>query len=133
MAAGGRYRSAGRRLSPIYCSPHNAGSIEIVQELNSAFPDDLKGLAFTSDISRVADCDRFLVYLTSRTWTSGGPSCELARELARAMRQGVHVLLAHEFPSAIHTRDRAACDFADVRRPLKPSHPSCEPQVCRYL
>ena len=38
----------------------------------------------------------FLVYLTARTWTSGVASATFASQVARAMRGGVRLLLAHE-------------------------------------
>ena len=74
----------------------------------------LAGLKWTSDLNELDRCDHFLLYLTSRTWTSGGASAAFAREVRHAQRLGVHVLLAHEYPSVIEDDSiRDACPFND--------------------
>ena len=55
----------------LYCSPHNLGAAELVDEIRQAFPKDLKVLQYTHDIGQLEDCDRMLLYPTRRTWTSG--------------------------------------------------------------
>ena len=40
-------------------------------------------------------------------------SISLAREVASAMRLGVHLLLVHEVPCAVGRRERGACEFSE--------------------
>ena len=53
-------------------------------------------LAWTQEREHMPRCSHFLLLLNETTWTSGGQSAELAKEILEAFRAGVHVLLAHE-------------------------------------
>ena len=64
--------------------------------LNHHFRNGCAAVETTGKSGKLEKCHHFLLYLTSATWTSGKQSEQLARELAVAMRAGVHVLLAHE-------------------------------------
>ena len=74
---------------------------------------------FTSDINSLGKCDRMLLYLDQRTWTSAKKDSEtgerfpqrLADDVANAFEMGVALQTVHEFPSAIHDLTRHACDF----------------------
>ena len=74
----------------VYCSPNNAGGVEMLQEFAVAIGAELiemdvakvrrsmrgrstqrKFLHVTTDFGQVAQCDCMLVYLDSRTWTRG--------------------------------------------------------------
>ena len=60
----------------------------------------------------IKQCDRFLLYLTARTWTRGDEeSAALAESVSTAMQQGVEVLLAHEMPGSGGQTERDACEF----------------------
>jgi hypothetical protein len=89
---------APRREHHLYCSASNAGAARLVAELGA----HLGGkLAVAHGVDALGACDRMLVYLTARTWTSGEASDALAREVARAMDAGVRLLLVHEQPGEI--------------------------------
>ena len=110
----GRRGSQQQQGFHLYCSPHNLGSAALVEELRVTFPDALQGLSFTAEVTQLTACDHMLVYLTSRTWTSGDTSVAFARDVACAVRSGVHLLLVHEFPSIVCEDDRDACKFDNM-------------------
>jgi hypothetical protein len=69
---------------------------------------------WTDQLESLVDCDHFLLYLTSSTWTTGEVSAEFAREVCEAHRLGVHLLPVHRFPSMMddaNTSQRGACAF----------------------
>ena len=72
----------------LYCSPYNAGADKLAAELEKAFPRDLKGFEWTADIANLKHCDRFLVYLTSRTFTSGAGTANFCHEAVMGLRAG---------------------------------------------
>ena len=95
----------------LYCSPNCDGAsalaIELIEELNI-------GLQWTSQLHQVDECEHMLLYLTARTWTRGPPSDRFAAEIRAAQRGGVHLLLVHEFPSAVADNGgRGACAFEE--------------------
>jgi hypothetical protein len=55
-------------------------------------------LLWTSESGAMEQCEHFLLYLHRETWTRGPSSRALAGQLGRAMRTGIHILLAHERP-----------------------------------
>ena len=79
----------------LYCSPHNAGALELSQELVRTHPAPLR---VTSDVGEMSACEHMALYLTGRTWTSANTTMALAHEVALAMQRGVHILLLHEMP-----------------------------------
>ena len=102
------------RKHHVYCSPSCKGADDLVQELNALTP-----IRSTNQLGALADCEYFLLYLTSATWTSGEMSAQFAYEVCEAHRQGVCLLLAHEFPSMIDgasAPQRGACAFNDFWR-----------------
>ena len=117
-----------RRTHHLYCSPHNIGADRLGAELNELFRrrsgKDRRGrrsvadaapLKVTTSFAELEQCEHMLVYLTSATWTTAEGSVQYAREVAHAQRLGVHLLLVHEFPSAMDEpgNPRGACDFND--------------------
>lgn len=65
----------------------------------------------TQSLDELAESDHMLVYLTSRTWTSGDASIALAADIHQAMDLGVHLLLVHEMPGLGGQEQRYAVDF----------------------
>jgi hypothetical protein len=117
-----------RRTHHLYCSPHSIGADRLGAELNELFRrrsgKDRRGrrsvadaapLKVTTSFAELEQCEHMLVYLTSATWTTAEGSVQYAREVAHAQRLGVHLLLVHEFPSAMDEpgNPRGACDFND--------------------
>ena len=112
----------------LYCSPHNAGAEKIGTDLSQLLeqlsPDKSRRdankplLKMTTSLEALDRCEHMLLYLTTKTWTNGKHSTELARELGKARRNGVHLLLVHELPSHVLDddvgTDRGACDFYDM-------------------
>jgi hypothetical protein len=95
----------------LYCSPSCKGALTLANELN-----DLTPIQWTDQLDALVGCEHFLLHLTSTTWTSGEVSAQFAREVCEAHRLGVHLLLAHEFPSMLDNADtsqRGACAFND--------------------
>ena len=116
------------RTRHLYCSPHNLGAEGVGAELNELFRRrsgksrgrrSMAGsapLKVTTSFAELEQCEHMLLYLTSTTWTSAEASLSFAREVAQAQRLGVHLLLVHEFPSAMDEAGstRGACDFNDM-------------------
>ena len=112
----------------LYCSPHNAGAEKVGTELSQLLEQlspsnsrrDASGplLKMTTSLEALDRCEHMLLYLTTKTWTNGKHSLELARELGKARRKAVHLLLVHELPSHVLDdglgTDRGACDFYDL-------------------
>jgi hypothetical protein len=92
----------------VYCSPHNAGALELVQEMAAVL--SMNPLA-TESIDNIAMCDHMLVYLTALTWTSGNASAAFAKEVEHTMNAGVHILLAHEMSGCRGQEARHGCEF----------------------
>jgi hypothetical protein len=59
----------------------------------------------------VGACERMLVYLTSKTWTSGSASAAFAHEVERALATGVPLLLCHEMPGVGGQAERHGVAF----------------------
>jgi hypothetical protein len=81
----------------------------LTKELN-----DLTPIQWTDQLDSLVDCEHLLLHLTSATWTSGEVSAQFADEVCEAHRLGVHLLLAHEFPSMLDdasASQRGACAF----------------------
>ena len=107
----------------LYCSAHNLGAIELMEEasrergfrlVNAPFHHGEPAanvLYVTSDPTQLSTCDHALLYLTSQTWTRGEASAALAAELSQAMECGVHVMLAHEMPGVGGQEARHGCEF----------------------
>jgi len=81
----------------VYCSPHNAGALELVHELEATLQ---LTLTSTGALDKLPECEHFLLLLDERTWTSAAAPA-LAAEVAQAMERGVPLLLCHEMPSAL--------------------------------
>jgi len=90
----------------VYCSSHNPGAKELVDELNVVWAHLLEV------VDDVDASDHMLLYLNAATWAHNPE--RLAAEIRQAQRLGVHVQPCHEFPSAIDPvpgGDRAAISF----------------------
>ena len=100
------------RCFHLYCSEHNLGAPAVGEELQALVP----SLRCSSEPEQIAQCEQFLVYLTSATWTRGEASVAFAREVCVAMRAGVRLLCAHETPGARSGDTEAwhACAFGDL-------------------
>ena len=80
----------------IYCSPHNKGANELLEEFNA---NGLAGLKHTRLLEQLPRCEGMLLYLHRSTWTAD--SCEaLEEECLRALKEKVPIFLAHETPRA---------------------------------
>ena len=90
----------------LFCSAHNAGAIELAEELARE-----RGLQVvtTQEESEIERCCLMLVYLNDCTWTSP-QSDALAAHVSKAMDLGVPRLLAHEMPG-LGQEGRGACLF----------------------
>jgi len=89
--------SEGKRFH-LYASPHNPGAWALTQELAKVLaPLGRMGveLRVTTSMAELRGSMHYLLYLDQHTWTSGS-SDALAREVAQALQQGAHLLLAHE-------------------------------------
>ena len=95
----------------LFCSPHNAGAVGVVAELSEAMA---MAILTTSDTAELVKCERMLVYLTSKTWTSGAESAAFAAEVEQALKLGSgRLLLVHEMPGTDDGEARAAVRFDD--------------------
>jgi len=96
----------------LFCSPFNMGAAELAEELLSSyvFSSHSAALSYTTDVGQLKACDHMLVLLDERTWTSGQDTAQLVEHLHRAMRAGVHMICAHEFPSVVGP-PRHECEF----------------------
>ena len=52
----------------VYCSPLNAGALELIQELMEAASPALAKLKVCTDVHALDRCDQMLVYLREDTW-----------------------------------------------------------------
>lgn len=98
----------GRRFH-LYCSRYNEGADALLlDELREHQPLLGSQLRVSMTLQQVEQCEHMLVYLNGKTWTMGAQSEAFAREVALAMRKGVHLLLAHEMPGPgqWHEEDR---------------------------
>ena len=106
-----------RRAFHLFCSPFNAGAVEVAEELKAADVWVTEGkkasapLTYTTDVAELARCDHMLVLLDERTWTSGEDTARLVEHIHKAMELGVHLICAHEFPSVVGP-PRHQCEFA---------------------
>jgi len=100
----------------LFCSPFNAGAKELAEELRDASIYTTTGknpsvpLTYTTDISKLAQCDHMVVLLDQRTWTSGDDTAKFVEHIHEAMRIGVHLNCIHEFPAVVGPR-RFECEF----------------------
>ena len=91
----------------IFCSEHNPGGLELLQELQNEKKLRLK---ITQDDEYLSQCNQMLVYLTQRTWSCGASSDTLATQVEKAMRLRIPLLLAHEM-TGLGQEGRNACEF----------------------
>ena len=111
----------GATAAHLYCSPNNAGASSLATELRVLLAGNAHGSSHTSSALLVSDqadeledCEHFLLYLTSATWTSGETSERFADEIRRALHRGVHLVPVHEFQSMLEADTvRGACSFND--------------------
>ena len=100
-----------KRSYHLYVSPHCHGAKELAREMRSSLGITIN---WTADVEQMDNCELFLLYLTSATWTSLSAKA-FAEDVVEAQRLGVKLLLAHEFPSFIgDDASRHACAFNDM-------------------
>eukprot|EP00966_Prymnesium_polylepis_P112698 2606701-Prymnesium_polylepis.1 len=97
----------------VYCSPHNAGSRELAEEMNAVWP-GLLDVVRIAAWDELAECDHMLIYLNALTWTHEPES--LAADIEEAQRMGLHLQSCHEFPSSLDPpgSTRAAIEFKSI-------------------
>lgn len=101
----------GRRFH-LYCSPRCLGASALADEMSNVLGIPI---LWTDNLSELDQCEHFLLYLTSFTWTRGQASEAFACEVEEAQRLGVHLLLAHEFPCILEDDSiRGACAFGEM-------------------
>ena len=99
----------------VFASPHNAGAIELIEELKASLGLQQSLHVASSEYERSAEAAtsiHFLVYLHQRTWTSGAASAALAAQIEHAMELGVTPLLVHEQPGDGGQAERGGVEFA---------------------
>jgi hypothetical protein len=96
----------------IFCSPFNAGAVDLAEELRTSdiFARKSAAFTYTIDVGQLTACYRMLVLLDERTWTSGEDTAKLVDHIHSAMRIGVPIVCAHEFPSVVG-QPRHECEF----------------------
>jgi len=97
----------GHAAVDVYCSSHNLGSRELALELNGIWA------RLVQLNESVSACDHMLVYLNEQTWNHNPEALEV--EIREAQRLGVHLQLAHEFPSLLDPGSaRRALGFTQI-------------------
>ena len=107
--------SFGGRIQNVFCSPFNAGAAAVIDELTASgtVTVDYEELFCISDISQLDTCEGMLVLLDKRTWTSGENTFRLGEHIEAAVRLGLPICCAHEFPSLVGS-PRHALEFGLV-------------------
>ena len=103
-----------KAFAHVYCSLFNAGAEQLIRQVNAILTTKL---TVTSKEEQLARCERMLLLLDERTFTSPS-SADLLAEIQRAFDLGVPLVLAHEMPS-VDPEDgaaRHACEFGDFFR-----------------
>ena len=84
----------------VYCSTHNAGAMQLLEELTSA---GFRGLQVCKSgmSEELQSCESMLLYLNRSTWTTtdGSINTQLVGECLGAISKKVRIVLAHEMPS----------------------------------
>ena len=84
------------RTHHIWCSRHNPGALEVVNELKHAGGYEGR-LLVTEEPGAMAEADHVLLYLSLATWKDDGQrKTELAAEVKEALLAGRKLLLVHE-------------------------------------
>ena len=96
------------RIYHVYCSPHNAGALELMREVSAQFKQEITA---TEEATDLPACERMLVYLNGLTWTSGEASDAFAEEVLSAMNGRTSLLLCHEMPGVGGQAERHGCVF----------------------
>ena len=93
----------------VCCSPHNDGARALMDEMCVALGLQLK---VCEDGEHVMECERFVLYLTSKTWHS---SPELLRmDVERAIAANVRLLVVHEMRGMDPVQQRGVVSFSEV-------------------
>ena len=87
--------SGGHRFH-VWCSHHNPGALETLNELTTAAGYQGR-LSVTQERGAMAEADHVLLYLSLATWADDGQrKTELTAEISEALRAGRKLLLVHE-------------------------------------
>jgi len=97
----------GGRKFHAYCSPRNAGAKELMEEVAAVRNINVR---VTTNYKQMATAEYFVVYLTSKTWTSGRESAIFGIEVEAAIHLKMHLLLCHE-ELGHDSEARHACPF----------------------
>jgi hypothetical protein len=105
----------------LFVSPNNLGAAKLVEEASAAFVAG-GSLLITDEPQELVrgTCACVLLYLNSRTWTSGEATDALVREVLLARGQRIEFLLAHEHPGieSNYTQEpRYECEFDECVPP----------------
>ena len=99
-----------RRGLKVFCSPFNHGASSLTAELNKRWPNMIQL------VPELESCDLMLLSMNDRTFNdSATPG--LVDDITRALEYGVHLQLAHEFPSCIADEEgceRYAAEFKNI-------------------
>jgi hypothetical protein len=108
------------RTHHLFCSPFNAGAIELADELRASnvFSKQSAAFTYTTSVRELTKCNHMLVLLDERTWTSGKDTAHLVEHIHSAMRAGVHIVCAHESPSVVGA-PRHECEFDEMVSPAQ--------------
>eukprot|EP00966_Prymnesium_polylepis_P248516 5745992-Prymnesium_polylepis.1 len=92
----------------VYCSDHNMGASMLASEMMVVYP---RLIEVTNNPEGVG---HMLIHLNARTWAEDSDS--LAADIKRSQKDGMSLLLCHEFPSLIDpdNRTRYALDFKQI-------------------
>ena len=83
----------------VYCSMHNQGAEQLVNDALHACGQAGHGIKVCTDPVQIAMCAKFVLYLDGRTWNGDELSAKkLAEEVEQAVEAGVKLCLAHEVP-----------------------------------
>ena len=83
----------------VYCSMHNQGAEQLVNDALHACGQAGHGIKVCTDPVQIAMCAKFVLYLDGRTWNGDELSAKkLAEEVEQAVEAGLKLCLAHEVP-----------------------------------
>ena len=108
----------------LFCSPSLPGAVHLARELRGFHGFDLR---ISEEPGMINECDHFLLYLHGETWRCGLGRETLVNEVEYAIRNGIHLLLAHEMPG-LDQEGRQPVEFASF---FEYDHDTTPPQLLR--
>jgi hypothetical protein len=113
-----------QRAYHLFCSPSLPGAVHLARELRGFHGFDLR---ISEEPDMMNQCDHFLLYLHGETWRCGPGRDTLVNEVEYAIRNGIHLLLAHEMPG-LGQETRQPVEFASF---FEYDHDTTPPQLLR--